>query len=121
MSDAGGSRQPTKLTAERERTLARAALAGDEHARASLIESTRPWIRKLAQKHANVRVDVEDLEQVGLVEILRVLTRFEQARASAFPHSPIKPWKARSGVPLAPITCRACQPPTPNSWHASPR
>jgi RNA polymerase sigma factor (sigma-70 family) len=74
------------LPASVERELVRAAVAGDRHARAALVEAFLPLIGSVARNYrASQRVSRLELMQEGVAGLLRALERFD-------PDSPVPFW-----------------------------
>jgi len=66
--------------------LVRRAKRGDEAAKAELIEANRRLISKIAwhYRHAATSQTTEDLEQYGVIGLLRALKKFDLKRGNAF-------------------------------------
>jgi RNA polymerase sigma factor (sigma-70 family) len=66
--------------------LVRRAKRGDDAAKAELIEANRRLISKIAwhYRHAATSQTTEDLEQYGVIGLLRALKKFELKRGHAF-------------------------------------
>lgn len=69
-----------RLTREEERTLCRAARAGDKSARDRLIESQIPWALRLAKKYCRSDHWLEDWESEALTSLTRCVNHFDPDR-----------------------------------------
>ena len=74
-----------RLPAAAERELILAALAGDRHARARLVEEFLPLIGSVARNYrSSPGISRTELVQEGVVGLLRALERYEPARGTPF-------------------------------------
>jgi len=74
-----------RLSAAAERELLRAAVAGDRHARARLVEELLPLIGSVARNYrSSPGITRTELVQEGVVGLLRALERYEPARGTPF-------------------------------------
>ena len=64
--------------------LAVLAAAGDDAAKAKLVDRMGPLVRHLAGRMASARVPRQDLEQAGMVGVLAAVDGFDPARGVAF-------------------------------------
>jgi DNA-directed RNA polymerase sigma subunit (sigma70/sigma32) len=72
------------LDAASELRLVRAARAGDEAARAKLLEAAAPLMRSLARAHGTARAGQRELMDAGAVGLLRALERYDTELGTPF-------------------------------------
>jgi|GEM_PF-4846388 len=65
------------LSAADELGLIRLAKAGDQGAVGRLLEAAGRWIEPIARRYANARIEDDDLSQVGALELLKAIRRFD--------------------------------------------
>lgn len=70
----------TQLSAEHERELARRWAKGDERAGKVLVESSLPFVIKIAREYRRWGIPLEDLVQQGNVGLLKAAKKFDPAR-----------------------------------------
>jgi RNA polymerase sigma-B factor len=75
---AGAAIRP--LPAQRDCELVARWRAGDSRAREQLVQRLTPLARRLARRYARSASDVEDLEQVANIGLLKAIDRFDPAR-----------------------------------------
>jgi len=63
-----------------EHALIRAAQAGDAAAANLLLEEAMPWVRGIATSFRNERIHVDDLVQIGLLEVWKAVRSFDLSR-----------------------------------------
>lgn len=68
------------LSRDEEVALVRRALAGDESAEERLVTGHLGLVKTLARRHRGRGVDDDDLVQIGLLEVLLTIRRFEPER-----------------------------------------
>ena len=73
------------LTADEEKSLSRASLAGDFAARQRMIESNLRLVVSIARHYQNRGVPLDDLIEEGNLGLIHALEKFDPERASAFP------------------------------------
>ena len=95
----GGQSQPAGSRRSLERALTLRWKAGDERARDQLLQSLLPVAERLARRYAGPIHDIDDLEQVARIGLLKAIDRFEPDRgvllstyAAAIVTGEIKRW-----------------------------
>lgn len=64
----------------------------------SLVEGYLPLSRAIARKFAGRGVELDDLEQVAAMALMKAIQRFEPDRGLKFPPLPCRPSRARYGT-----------------------
>jgi RNA polymerase nonessential primary-like sigma factor len=72
------------LTADEEKTLARRALRGDEHARCRMIESNLRLVVKIARRYINRGLPLLDLIEEGNLGLIHAVKKFDPERGFRF-------------------------------------
>jgi RNA polymerase sigma factor (sigma-70 family) len=72
------------LGADREKELARRALAGDQRAHQLMVEHNVKLVISIAKKYARMGHDMEDLEQEGTLGLMRAVDKFDPEKGFKF-------------------------------------
>ncbi len=87
------------LSAEQERTLARAAVAGDQAAFERLVQANLRLVINIAKRYPTTSMTLLDLIQEGNVGLVRAVKRFDPERGFRF--STYATWWIRQAISLA--------------------
>ena len=72
------------LTANEEKILAARALLGDKDATDELILKNRKFVRSVAGQYINTGVDIDDLEQEGILGLITAIKKFDPSKKYKF-------------------------------------